>query len=120
MVERRILKPLVVVESPYRGDVDRNIKYLKRAVSDCLERDEAPFASHLFYTQVLDDDSPEERYKGIFCGYSVAQYARKMCLYVDYGISEGMAEAIEFAQDKGIKIEVRRIGKNPAAQRVCT
>ena len=37
---------LVVVESPYAGDVEANLAYLRRAMRDCLLRGEAPFASH--------------------------------------------------------------------------
>lgn len=50
---------LVIIESPYAGDVDRNLEYLRAAMRDCLKRGEAPFASHALYTQpgVLDDGS---------------------------------------------------------------
>jgi hypothetical protein len=37
------------------GDLRRNIRYAQLCVLDCLQRGEAPFASHLLYTQVLDD-----------------------------------------------------------------
>lgn len=40
---------LVVVESPYAGDVKRNEEYARRAMADCLARGEAPFASHLLW-----------------------------------------------------------------------
>lgn len=40
---------LVVVESPYAGDVERNLRYLRAAMADCLARGEAPFASHGLY-----------------------------------------------------------------------
>jgi hypothetical protein len=57
---------LVVVESPYAGDVTRNLEYARAAMADCLARGEAPFASHALYTQigVLDDTKPEERKLG--------------------------------------------------------
>lgn len=51
----------VLIESPYAGDVERNIHYAREAVLDCLKRGEAPYASHLFFPQVLDDLKPEER-----------------------------------------------------------
>ena len=53
----------VIIESPYAGDVERNVRYARAAMADCLKRGEAPFASHLLYTQegVLDDDIPGER-----------------------------------------------------------
>lgn len=47
----------VIVESPYAGDIERNMRYLRACLADCLRRGEAPFASHAIYTQpgVLDD-----------------------------------------------------------------
>src|SRR5690606_40243334 len=55
---------LVIVESPYAAkeffDRVRNQDYARAALRDSLLRGEAPFASHLLYTQagVLDDDIP--------------------------------------------------------------
>ena len=53
---------LVVIESPYAGDVERNLTYVRRAMRWCLDKGLDPFASHLLYTQdgVLDDDDPED------------------------------------------------------------
>ena len=55
---------LVVLESPFAGNVEMNIHYARACMADCLARGEAPFASHLLYTQpgILDDDIPEEIY----------------------------------------------------------
>lgn len=55
----------VQLESPYAGDVARNRMYARRAMLDCLRHGEAPFASHLLYTQVLDDTIPEDRELGM-------------------------------------------------------
>jgi hypothetical protein len=41
----------VLLESPYAGDVDGNLHYARAAMRDCLHLGEAPFASHLLYTQ---------------------------------------------------------------------
>ena len=51
---------LVIVESPYAGDIETNVKYARRCVKDSLMRGEAPIASHLLYTQegILDDTTP--------------------------------------------------------------
>ena len=47
----------VILESPYAGDIERNVAYARAAMRDSLLRGEAPIASHLLYTQpgVLDD-----------------------------------------------------------------
>ena len=60
----------VILESPYAGDLGRNIKYPRACLRDSIHRGEAPLASHLLYTQegVLDDGDPEERKLGIEAG----------------------------------------------------
>ena len=41
------LPRLVILESPYSGDVEANLEYARSCLHDCLERGEAPIASHL-------------------------------------------------------------------------
>lgn len=110
-----IRRPLVIVESPFGGDVEYNIAYAKRAVHDCMTRGEAPIASHLLFTQpgVLDDDKPEERTLGIACGLAWYQAKVMVAAYVDLGISPGMKDALEYADATYTPIEYRTIGRNP-------
>lgn len=105
----------VILESPFAGDVDTNVKYARRCISDCLKRGEAPFASHLLYTQegVLDDDIPEERELGIQAGFEWRDTADYTVVYIDYGISKGMLYGIKDAENKGNYVIKRSIGKNP-------
>lgn len=103
---------LVIVESPYRGDIDRNITYLRRCMRDCFERGEYPFASHMMYTQVLNDDDPDERRQGIEAGQAWLQGASKVVVYTDLGITEGMKEGIEMASKAKKEIEFRNLSKS--------
>ena len=109
----------VVVESPYAGrdvdELDRNIRYARRAVRDCVLRKEAPIASHLLLTQegILRDAVGDERRLGIAAGLAWVEVADRMVLYVDYNISPGMKDAREYAEGLGVKVELRRIGENP-------
>lgn len=103
---------LVVIESPYSGDVERNEEYLKRAMRDSISRGEAPYASHLIYTQVLNDRDPEQRKKGINMGFKWGQQAEKVIAYTDYGISTGMEQGLAYYNRNGIPIEYRKIGEN--------
>lgn len=109
-----IQKPLVIIESPFAGEVERNKIYVKRCILDSLKRGEIPFASHAIYTQVLDDTIPEERKIGMDAGWGVIRYSEYSASYVDYGISGGMAEGIKIAQDMGHLIYLRMIGLNPS------
>lgn len=102
---------LVIVESPYAGDVDRNVTYARACLRDCLERGEAPYASHLIYTQpgVLDDDDPDERMWGIHAGFAWGEQAEATVVYTDHGISKGMKYGIEAAEKAGRPVEYRRL-----------
>lgn len=99
----------VILESPYAGDVIKNEAYAKSAMLDCLAKGEAPFASHLLYTRVLDDSIPSHRELGISANIAMQQVIKKMVVYIDKGISKGMLQAIEAAKDNGITIEYRNL-----------
>lgn len=100
---------LVILESPFAGDVEANIEYARACVRDSLLRGEAPIASHLLYTQpgVLNDDVPEERAQGIDAGLAWRAVANASVVYADRGISKGMEYGIAAAEAAGIPVEVR-------------
>jgi len=102
---------LVILESPYAGDIEVNVEYARRCLRDSLMRGEAPIASHLLYTQpgVLRDEIREERDRGINAGLAWHQVAAASVVYVDRGISSGMEYGIKTATDSGIPVEYRRI-----------
>ncbi len=99
----------VILESPYAGDVKRNVEYAQQCMLDCLMRNESPIVSHLLYTQVLDDNIPEDRKLGIAAGLAWIDVVDKHVFYIDYGYSVGMLAAKELAEKSGIRIEERRI-----------
>lgn len=108
----------VIIESPYAGDVERNLRYLRACMADCLARGEAPFASHGLYTQpgVLDDTKPEERKLGIEAGFAWRGAADATVVYTDLGGSRGMDLGIKaaerlYVQTRGAHaIEYRELG----------
>lgn len=99
----------VILESPYAGDIDANVKYARACVRDSLQRGEAPIASHLLYTQegVLRDEEPVERQRGIDAGLAWLSAANATVVYKDNGISSGMRHGIETALRSGIPVEYR-------------
>lgn len=105
-------RPIVVVESPYAGDLERNARYLDACLLDSLRRGEAPFASHGLYTRpgVLCDAHPAERQIGIEAGFSFRRVASRTVLYEDLGISEGMRQGIADSIRTGVVIEYRKLG----------
>lgn len=86
---------LTVVESPLAGDFARNQRYARLCCIDCLRRGESPYASHLFFTQMLDDRNVADRNLGIEAGFAWAQNADVFAFYLDRGESSGMKRARE-------------------------
>jgi hypothetical protein len=101
----------VIIESPYAGDISRNVAYARKCLRDSLLRGESPIASHLLYTQdgVLDDALPAERSLGIDAGLAWLSVADKHVFYIDYGFSSGMICAYDKSVAMKKDIEFRTI-----------
>lgn len=101
----------VILESPFAGEVERNIDYARKCVRHSLSLGEAPIASHLLYTQenILNDDIEEERMWGINAGLVWKEVADLQVFYIDYGYSKGMLYAKEYAVKNNTQIEERKI-----------
>lgn len=112
----------VIIESPYKGTAETfgflhrlevkkigNVSYARRCLSDSLNRGESPFASHLLYTQVLDDEIPEQRSLGMKSALAWYDVADLCAVYTDLGISEGMEKGIAYARSRGLTIQERSI-----------
>jgi hypothetical protein len=108
---------LVILASPFTGkteaDVARNIIYARECMRDSLTRGEAPFASHLLYTQpgILMDSEPDERRLGQDAGLAWLPAAEALVVYTDNGISKGMQEEIIRAKELNLQVEMRKIFK---------
>lgn len=101
----------VLLESPYAGDVARNVAYARKALLHSLTLGEAPFAGHLLYTQVLDDASPLDREIGISAHVEWVGAVDAVVVYEDNGVSRGMLEAISAAHKHGVPVEYREIAQ---------
>jgi len=108
-------QPLSIIETPYSGDMEGKIAYARACLLDSLRRGEAPIASHLLHTQVLDDMQPDERSLGIEAGLAWYRVATKCVVYSDRGISAGMKMGISRAGLHGVAVEYRSIEVRTAA-----
>lgn len=118
----------VVLESPYGtrpdgtrctpAEVARNERYLDRCIRDSIDRNEAPYASHGFFTKPgrLDDTKPEQRRAGIDAGLAWDEVAQLCVVYSDHGVTDGMAEGIARHEENNIEIVFRRIGMDPEVE----
>ena len=106
---------LVIIESPFAATTTeqaaRHIAYARAALRDSLLRGEAPFASHLLYTQpgVLDDKDELERFVGIEAGLAWGPEADMVAVYEDLGVSHGMQLGIIRAQERCATVVYRRL-----------
>lgn len=102
---------LVIVESPYAGEIETNVAYAREAMADSLARGEAPIASHLIYTQpgILNDNVPAERKRGIEAGFAWWLKADQVVFYTDRGWSKGMLAALWRALNTNKPFKVRSV-----------
>ena len=104
---------LVLIESPWKAksiaEQVRNSAYARLCLRDSVSRGEAPFASHLLYTQIFDESVPMERLTGIELGLAWGSMAAKTIVYEDYGITQGMMIGIKRALSESRVIEYRSI-----------
>jgi hypothetical protein len=108
-------KKMVIVETPFMGRVNLNIRYARLCLRDCLlNHNEYPFASHLLYTQrgILNDNDELERKLGIEAGLFWGKFADLTAVYTDLGISGGMEFGIKNAEKIKRPIEYRQLGLN--------
>ena len=105
-------RPIVIIESPYAGDVVTNVAYARKCIRDSIDRGESPFASHLLYTQpgVLDDSVHGERELGLAAGWEFYRVADYVAIYTDLGTSEGMIRGAARGVRAGITVKRRQIG----------
>jgi len=103
------MKKLVIIESPLSGDFSRNIRYARLCCLDSLRRGEAPYASHLLYTQMLDDTDPGDRRLGMEAGFAWGEVGELRVFYTDLGMSGGMKEGEAKAQAAGQATERREL-----------
>lgn len=103
---------LCVLETPYAGDIESNVEYAQKCMHDMLLRHEAPYASHLLYTQpnVLDDLVPEERELGIYAGFAFKHMeGMHTVFYIDKGMSRGMKLALNYCKEHNMSYEIRNL-----------
>lgn len=101
----------VIIESPFAGAVARNQNYARLCCAHALALGDAPFASHLLYTQdgILDDTIEDERELGITAGLIWGAVAETSCVYIDLGVSGGMRRGIADARYCHRPVEIRSI-----------
>jgi hypothetical protein len=88
----------VYIASPFRGstkeETRQNIVYARLCMRDSLERGEAPYLSHLLYTQVWAE-TEAQREAGLKAGDAWREVSELVAVYTDLGVTEGMRRALQ-------------------------
>jgi len=88
-----------------KDDAQLNLAYAKSLCRYLALQGLAPYASHLFCTQFLDDTVPAERQVGIEIGLEWGSRAELTIVGVDRGISKGMLYGIDRARKECRPVE---------------
>lgn len=107
------MRPLVLIESPYSGNVALHMEYLRACFRDALNRGEVPLATHKLYTDVLDDTIPEQRALGMSMLKELIEQTKLSAVYYDLGISPGMTQGVIYALSIGKHIDARSLYDHP-------
>ena len=96
-------RPIVYICSPYSGDTERNILNARRYSRFAVDRHCLPITPHIFFTQFMDDDIPEERDTAIFMNWVLTSKCAELWVFGS-NISKGMKAEIDRAKRKHMKI----------------
>ena len=91
----------IYVASPYSGDVANNVRFAQDACKAVLNTGAYPYAPHLYLTNILRDEIPEEREAGLRAGLAFLALCEELWVFGSR-ISAGMKGEIE---------EAKRLGK---------
>ena len=93
----------IYIASPYKGEIEENIKNAKKYATFASKRTFVPMVPHLYLTQFLDDSVDKEREAGLALGLQMLKRCHEIWVFGEY-ISSGMCAEIEFAVRHNIPI----------------
>ena len=95
----------VFICSPYRGDVERNVKAARKHARMAAIIGYCPIAPHLLFPQFLNDRDPEERIMGITLGVEQMKMCDEVWVFGSR-ISNGMGFELEKAKELCIPVRL--------------
>lgn len=100
------MKKLVYICSPLRGDILNNLTAAAGYCREIVETwpDVIPIAPHVYFTQFLNDNKPNERSLGMEMGLALLDMCEELWAFGIDNPSEGMKAELEYAKAHGITI----------------
>lgn len=94
----------VYICSPCRGDYENNIQRAKEYSRAAVEKGVIPVTPHIYLTQFMDDNVPEERELALKIGSELVLGCSELLAFGIDHPSAGMAAEIELAKAHGIPV----------------
>ena len=96
-------RPVVYICSPYSGDTEKNVVNACRYSRFAVDRHCLPITPHIYFTQFMDDNVPEERNTAIFMNWVLMSKCVELWVFGE-NISAGMKAEIDRAKRKHMRI----------------
>lgn len=96
-------RPIVYICSPYSGNTEKNTENARKYSRFAVDNHCLPITPHIYFTQFMDDNIPEERDTAIFMNWVLMSKCAELWVFGEI-ISEGMKAEIERARRKHLKI----------------
>ncbi len=96
-------RPIVYICSPYSGDTEKNIENARKYSRFAVDCHYLPITPHIYFTQFMNDNIPEERETAIFMNLVLMSKCEQLWVFGD-NLSTGMKAEIDRAKKKHMKI----------------
>jgi hypothetical protein len=97
------MKKKIYVCSPCKGDVKTNIENARLYSKYVASQGFIPFTPHIYFTEFLNDNIPEERQVGLKLALEWLFQCHELWCFGE-AVSEGMKNEIEIAKKIGMKV----------------
>jgi len=96
---------MVYIASPYRGDVESNVKMAKQYCAYAVKCGFLPICPHIYFTDFLNDTNEIERQCGINMGLQLLGLCSEVWVFGE--VTTGMRQEIDEAERLGIPVAYR-------------
>lgn len=96
-------RPMVYICSPYSGNTEKNTENARKYSRFAVDCHYLPITPHIYFTQFMNDNIPEERDIAIFMNWVLMSKCEQLWVFDD-NISTGMKTEIDRAKRKHMKI----------------
>jgi len=91
----------IFICSPFRGNIKENRKKAKEYSREVALAGHIPITPHIYFTEFLNDDNPEERELGMELGRKLLDICDEMWIYGEP--TEGMLKEIKRFKKKKVR-----------------